>query len=239
MARLLIVDDDADVRRMLTEYFGGHGFDVATADSGVAMRSALGQQPADVVLLDVGLPGEDGIALARFLRERYDIGIVMVTAAGAVVDRIIGLEVGADDYIAKPFDPRELLARVKSVLRRIEARVQTPMQPELPAVRAAPRPRVGRCLLDLKSRQLFDADGHDVPITAMEFDLLKAFIEHPNQVLTRDRLLTLTRNRTWEPYDRSVDIRIARLRRKVEVDPDHPVAIRTVRSAGYMFVPAG
>jgi len=238
MARLLIVDDDADVRRMLTEYFGGHGFDVASADSGVTMRSALGQRPADVVLLDVGLPGEDGIALARFVRERYDIGIVMVTAAAEVVDRIIGLEVGADDYIAKPFDPRELLARVKSVLRRIKTRAQTPAPPDVPALRVAARPRIGRCLLDLKSRQLFDADGNDVPITAMEFDLLKAFIEHPNQVLTRDRLLTLTRNRTWEPFDRSVDIRIARLRRKVEVEPDHPLAIRTVRSAGYIFVPS-
>src|SRR4051794_12325184 len=122
MARILIVDDDADVRRMLTEYLGGHGHAIACAAHGDAMRAALLAQPPDIVLLDIGLPGEDGIALARFVRERYDVGIVMVTAAGGVVDRIVGLEVGADDYIAKPFDPRELLARVRSVLRRLETR---------------------------------------------------------------------------------------------------------------------
>jgi two-component system phosphate regulon response regulator OmpR len=236
MARLLIVDDDDAVRRMLTEYFGNHGFTVASADGGVSMRAALAAQQADVVLLDVSLPGEDGFALARYVRERYDVGIIMVTAAGAVVDRIIGLEVGADDYIAKPFDPRELLARVKSLLRRLEGRKPVSTR-DAPAANAGQRARVGRCLLDVKSRQLLDGDGNDVPITAMEFDLLRTFLEYPNQVLTRDRLLTLTRNRAWEPFDRSIDIRIARLRRKIEVDPDHPLAIRTVRSAGYMFVP--
>jgi len=234
MTRLLIVDDDADVRRMLSEYLAGHGFEVEAAGNGAAMREALSKQAAHVVLLDVGLPGEDGIALARFLRERYDVGIIMVTAAGGVVDRIVGLEVGADDYIAKPFDPRELLARIKSVLRRTEGVAREAVA----APAAAQRPRIGRCTLDLKSRQLFDGDGNDVSITAMEFDLLKTFAEHPNQVLTRDRLLTLTRNRQWEPFDRSIDIRIARLRRKVELDPENPLAIRTVRSAGYMYVPS-
>ncbi|GIL05478.1 response regulator [Betaproteobacteria bacterium PRO7] len=231
--RVLIVDDDPDVRQMLATYLAGHDYAVEAVESGAAMRAALQRQVPDVVLLDVGLPGEDGLSLARFLRERYRVGIIMVTAADGVVDRIVGLEVGADDYIAKPFDPRELRARIKSVLRRLQgAAGPAPAQPQ-----AAQRVRIGRCTLDLRSRQLFDVDGRDVPITAMEFDLLKTFVDHPNQVLTRDRLLTLTRNREWEPFDRSIDIRIARLRRKVEADPENPASIRTVRGAGYMFVP--
>jgi two-component system phosphate regulon response regulator OmpR len=231
--RVLIVDDDREIREMLAEYLASHGFEVATAESGTAMREALALGTPDVVLLDVRLPGEDGLALARFLRERYELGIIMVTAAGEVVDRIVGLEMGADDYVAKPFDLRELLARVKSVARRIQARPRTAAAPP----QAPQRVAIGRCSLDLKSRQLFGQDGAEVPITAMEFDLLKALVDHPNQVLSRDRLLTLTRNREWEPFDRSIDIRITRVRRKVEEDPENPKAIRTVRGAGYMFVP--
>jgi two-component system phosphate regulon response regulator OmpR len=233
--RVLIVDDDREIREMLAEYLASHGFEAETADGGVAMREALERGAPDVVLLDVRLPGEDGLTLARFLRERYEVGIIMVTAAGEVVDRIVGLEMGADDYVAKPFDLRELLARVKSVARRI----QSAPRAAAPATPAAPRRvPIGRCSLDLRSRQLFGQDGAEVPITAMEFDLLKAFVDHPNQVLSRDRLLTLTRNREWEPFDRSIDIRITRVRRKIEEDPDNPRAIRTVRGAGYMFVPA-
>jgi two-component system phosphate regulon response regulator OmpR len=179
------------------------------------------------------MPGEDGLTLARYLRERYDVGIIMVTGAAEVIDRVVGLEVGADDYVTKPFDPRELLARVKSVLRRIQA---NPPSPAL-AASASRRVAVGRCLLDLSSHQLFDAEGRELPMTAMEFDLLKIFVERPNKVLTRDDILTSTRNREWEPFDRSIDIRIARLRRKIEADPGNPQAIRTVRGAGYMFVP--
>ena len=229
--RVLVVDDDAAVRTMLTEYLSAHGYEVAQAENGAAMRAHLerrGEQPA-VVLLDVGLPGEDGLTLARYLRERYAVGIIMVTGAGDVVDRVAGLEVGADDYIAKPFDPRELRARLKSVLRRLESR---------PAAKPAARSvSVGRCTLDLQSHQLRDAKGREVPLTAMEFELLRAFTEHPNQVLSRDQLLTMTRNREWEPFDRSIDIRITRLRRKLEQDPDRPRVIRTVRGSGYMFVP--
>jgi len=229
---LLVVDDDADIRRMLVEYLGSHDYEVDAAANGAEMRERLQAGVPDVVLLDVGLPGEDGLTLARWLRERHAVGIIMVTAADGVVDRVVGLEVGADDYIAKPFDPRELRARLKSVLRRMKGAGAA----AAPAARTARR-RIGRCSLDLESRQLFDADGVDVAITAMEFDLLKVFIDNPNRVLSRDRLLTLTRNREWEPFDRSIDIRIARLRRKVEADPDNPLAIRTVRGAGYMFVP--
>ena len=232
--RVLIVDDDRAVRDMLAEYLTTHGYEVAQADGGVAMRAELERGVPDVVLLDIGLPGEDGLSLARYLRERYDLGIIMVTGAGEVVDRIVGLEMGADDYVAKPFDLRELLARVKSVARRVQGGPRTPAG----APAAPQRVPIGRCRLDLGSRQLFGQDGAEVPITAMEFDLLKAFVDHPNQVLSRDRLLTLTRNREWEPFDRSIDIRITRVRRKIEEDPDNPRAIRTVRGAGYMYVPA-
>jgi two-component system phosphate regulon response regulator OmpR len=214
---------------MLVEYLSAHGYEVRQAESGQAMRAELERAVPAIVLLDIGLPGEDGLTLARYLRERHDVGIIMVTGAGDVVDRVAGLEVGADDYIAKPFDPRELRARLKSVLRRLEKKEHQKQQP---------RVSVGRCLLDLKSRTLSDAKGREIPLTAMEFELLKALIDHPNQVLSRDRLLTLTRNREWEPFDRSIDIRITRLRRKVEDDPAHPRAIRTVRGAGYMFIPA-
>jgi len=235
--RILIVEDDPSVREMLAEYLGTQGYEIAQADRGTAMREAVEKSLPDLVLLDVNLPGEDGLTLARFLRERYDVGIIMVTAASGLADRVAGLEVGADDYVIKPFELRELLARVKSVLRRMQARA-----PAAPTGEAAsgqpPRVRVGACALDLVSHRLFAADGNEIPLTAMEFDLLKVFIERPNQVLDRDQLLTLTRNREWEPFDRSIDIRIARVRRKVEPDPEHPQAIRTVRGAGYMFVPS-
>ena len=224
---ILVVDDDPEVRDMIVEYLSNHGFEVAQAGSGEQMRAALARRVPDVVLLDLNLPGEDGLTLARYLREHHDVGIIMVTAAGEVVDRIVGLEVGADDYVAKPFDPRELRARLKSVMRRVQARAGGSEE----TVRSAPSPtkrlQVGRCTLDLDTHQLF-AGGKEIPVTSMEFDLLRVFAEHPNQVLSRDRLLTLTRNREWEPFDRSIDIRIARLRKKIEEDPDKPQVIRTV-----------
>ena len=235
--RLLIVEDDASIREMLAEYMGTHGYEVVGVDRGTAMREAVERNLPDVVLLDVNLPGEDGLSLARFLRERFDVGIIMVTGAAGVADRVAGLEVGADDYVTKPFDLRELRARVKSVLRRMQA-----CAPETsgakPSAKGPARVRVGQCAIDLASHQLFSADGAELPLTSMEFDLLKAFIERPNQVLSRDQLLGLTRNREWEPFDRSIDIRIARVRRKIEADPERPQAIRTVRGAGYMYVPA-
>ena len=231
--RILVVDDDPAIRQMLSEYLGEHGYEVAVAASGAAMRAEIERARPAVVLLDIGLPGEDGLTLARFLRERYDLGIIMVTGADEVIDRVAGLEVGADDYIAKPFDPRELRARVKSVLRRL----QTKAAPE-PKAAARERVTIGACILDLRSRELRDAKGRDVPITAMEFALLKTFLDHPNQVLSRDQLLNLTRNREWEPFDRSIDIRIARLRRKIEEDPERPRCIKTVRGAGYMYIPS-
>jgi two-component system phosphate regulon response regulator OmpR len=240
-ASLLIVDDDASVRQMLAEYLSGHGFAVRTAGDGASMRAELERELPDLVLLDLRLPGEDGLTLARYLREHYDLGIVMVTASGDTVDRVVGLEVGADDYVAKPFDPRELLARVKSVLRRMQARAPEPARAADAAPHAGPqRQRFGRCEVELESRRLFDlaAGGAEVPMTAMEYDLIRVFLANPNRVLSRDQLLQHTRNREWEPFDRSIDIRIGRLRRKVEPDPQgEPRCIRTVRNGGYMFVP--
>jgi two-component system phosphate regulon response regulator OmpR len=231
---VLIVEDDSDIRQMVAEYLGDHGYAVSQAQSGGDMREAVERSLPDVVLLDVKLPGEDGLTLARYLRERYDVGIIMVTAARDIVDRVVGLEIGADDYVTKPFDPRELLARVKSVMRRLQSRAPAP--PQTVSV-AEQRVTVGRCFLDVASHRLLDVQGQEVPMTSMEYDLLKVFIEHPNRVLTRDQILNLTHNRDWEPFDRSIDIRIARLRRKVEPDPNEPKTIRTVRGAGYMFVP--
>ncbi len=233
---VLVVDDDPAVRGLIAEYLSTHGYEVTEAESGEAMREAIARALPDLVLLDINMPGEDGLTLARQLRSRYDVGIIMVTGSGDVVDRVVGLEVGADDYVTKPFDPRELRARVRSVLRRLQATAPEGTAAPSPS---APRRRVpvGSCALDLDTHQLFAADGREIPITSMEFDLLQVFTEHPQQVLTRDRLLTLTRNREWEPFDRSIDIRIARLRKKIEDDAERPQVIRTVRGAGYMFVP--
>ena len=236
--RVLVVDDDPSVSEMLVEYLSGHRYDVRSAGSGTAMREEIERDLPDIVLLDIRLPGEDGLTLARYLRERYDVGIIMVTASGDVIDRVVGLEVGADDYIAKPFDPRELLARVKSVLRRMQAKPQGEAPAPAAADSTVKRVRVGRCWLELEPRRLFEDSGHEVAMTAMEYDLLRVFVSNPNRVLSRDQLLMHTRNREWEPFDRSIDIRIGRLRRKVERDPaGEPKTIRTVRNAGYMFVP--
>jgi DNA-binding response OmpR family regulator len=237
--RVLIVDDDASVRAMLREYLGGHGFAMSEASSGPQMRECLERDAPHLVLLDIRLPGEDGLSLAKYLREHHDVAIIMVTASGDVIDRVVGLEIGADDYIAKPFDPRELLARLKSVLRRTRARTGAPEPPaSAPAPLSGARQRFGRCEVDLEARRLFETGGAEVMLTAMEFELLRVFLANPNRVLSRDQLLVHTRNREWEPFDRSIDIRIGRLRRKVEPDPaGEPRCIRTVRNAGYMYVP--
>jgi two-component system, OmpR family, phosphate regulon response regulator OmpR len=233
---IIVVDDEPEIREMLADYLGHAGFHVSTAEDGAAMRRLLEDQAADLVILDINMPGEDGLSLARFLRANTKIGIVMLTAAGEVVDRIVGLEMGADDYLPKPVDMRELLARVRAVLRRMQPGAPESREAEAPATRKI---RFGDCRLDLDAHKLYDPEGEEVAITSMEFDLLKAFAEHPNRVLSRDHLLDLAHNRDWEPFDRSIDIRIARLRRKVETDPSKPQVIKTVRGAGYIFVPGG
>jgi two-component system phosphate regulon response regulator OmpR len=233
-SHIIVVDDEPEIRSMLVDYLGHAGFAVRAAEDGAAMRRILAEQPADLVLLDINMPGEDGLSLARFLRANTDVGIVMLTAAGEVVDRVVGLEIGADDYIAKPVDLRELLARIRAVLRRLRA---APAEAPAGEAAGARMTAIGACKLDLDAHRLYDADGQEVPITSMEFDLLKAFVEHPNRVLSRDQLLDLAHNKDWEPFDRSIDIRIARLRRKIEADPSKPQVVKTVRGAGYIFVP--
>jgi two-component system phosphate regulon response regulator OmpR len=204
-ATILIVDDEPDVREVLEETFATRGYAVLGAESATAAKAVAAKHPIDLAVVDIHMPGEDGLSLARHLRERYArIAIVMLTSAANVVDRIVGLEMGADDYVPKPFDPRELIARVKSVLRRTSAA----------------------------------ARGEDVPMSSLEFDLLKAFAQHPNRALSRERILNMNQ-RDWDPFDRSVDLRVMRLRKKVEPDPEHPRYIRTVRNEGYVFVPDG
>ncbi len=229
---VLVVDDDPDLRWMVQTYLQKHGFLVQTAEDGTTMRSLLESESFDLVVLDVTMPGEDGFTLARYLREHHQVGIVMLTAASDLVDRVLGLEIGADDYMTKPFEPRELMARVKSVLRRLSA--QQPV--EETERNNSQRAMFGDFTLDLESHSLQNKDNETVKITTMEFDLLKAFAEHPDRVLDRDMLLNLAHNRDWDPFDRSIDIRITRLRRKIEPDPSKPQIIKTVRGAGYIFV---
>jgi DNA-binding response OmpR family regulator len=231
-ATILIVDDEPDVREVLDEYFVAHGYATLPAESAAAARVLAADTPVDLALIDIHMPGEDGLSLARHLRERYaTVAIVMLTSAGTVVDRIVGLEMGADDYVPKPFDPRELLARVKSVLRRTSAGARADI--------GAERVRFGKCVLDLAAHRLIDAAGNDVPMSPLEFDLLKAFAEQPNRALSRERIMNLTQRRDWDPFDRSVDLRVMRLRKKIEPDPEHPQFIRTVRNEGYLFLPDG
>jgi DNA-binding response OmpR family regulator len=243
---VLVVDDEAEVRDLLQEYLSGQDYEVSTAESIPAARAVLDAakngSPVELVVLDLKMPGENGLVLARELRDRGGVAVIMLTASGETIDRIVGLEVGADDYLAKPFDPRELLARIRSVLRRLRA--GTPAASAAgdasggqgaPATRT--QVRFGRCLIDLEARRLFELDGTEVPVTAMQFSLMEVFLSNPNRVLSRDRLLELAHKRGDEPFDRSIDIRIARLRRKIEENPERPQTIRTVHGMGYVFVP--
>ncbi len=227
---VIVVEDEQFQRETLVDFLEEAGYRTSGVDSGAALRKLVEKDPPALVLLDLRLPGgEDGFALARFLRERSRrVGIIMVTASGDTVDQVVGLETGADDYIAKPYEPRALLARIKAVLRRAGgADAATP----------TPRVRMGRCLLDLQSRRLTALSGEEIPLRSGEFELLKLLAENPNRPLSRDWLLETTSHREMEPFDRAIDIRILRIRRKIEADPARPTSIRTVRGAGYMFVP--
>jgi two-component system phosphate regulon response regulator OmpR len=226
---VLVVDDDARIRQMLARYFEQEGYRVAVAADGAGLRTQLAAGPIDIVLLDVVMPGEDGLTLAREIRARSDVGIIMLTGRGEMLDRVVGLEIGADDYVTKPFDLRELRARIGAILRR---RMQAAPPPAEPGRFV----RFGRARLDLAMSRLLHDDDTEQPLTAMEFDLLRAFAQYPNRVLSRDRLLDLAHNRNWEAFDRSIDIRIARIRRKIERDPAKPEVIKTVHGLGYIYV---
>lgn len=231
--RVLIVDDDPDLCDLLSEYLAANGLTVAAAGDGAAMRQAMARQMPDVVVLDLMLPGEDGLSLARELRARSEVGILMLSARGEEMDRVIGLEVGADDYVAKPFSPRELLARVRALLRRTRAATTAATPVAIPE-----RYCFGPFALDIAAHRLL-RDGLKVHITTAEFELLRVFVERPNRVLNRDDIIDLLKGYDRDPFDRTVDIRVTRLRRRIEANPSHPTYIRTVRGEGYLFTPLG
>ena len=226
-SRILIVEDDREVGDLLHRFLEGEGFAVRQARDGTAMDEALSTEPADFIILDIMLPGEDGISICRRLRATRKTPILMLTAKGDELDRIVGLEVGADDYLAKPFHPRELLARIRAVLRRVEGGGAA--APEAGTVL-----RFGDFRFEIDARRLF-RNGKEIDLSGGDFDLLQAFVTHPRRLLTRNQLMNLTRGEDWEAFDRSVDVALSRLRRKLEDDPSRPALIRTVRSAGYIF----
>jgi two-component system, OmpR family, response regulator len=228
---ILVVDDQQEICDLVREYLTDEGFRVSTATDGASMREAMAREPVDLVILDLMLDGEDGLQLARELRTQSEIGIIILTGRGETVDRIIGLEMGADDYLPKPFHLRELLARVRSVLRRAASRTAEK------SLGRRPRVSFADWTLDLSSRELFSPAGEDVRLTTGEFELLSAFVNNANRVLSRDRLLDLSRHREAGPFDRTIDVQVGRLRRKLEDDPKNPTLIKTVRGGGYIFTP--
>jgi two-component system OmpR family response regulator len=230
---IVVVDDEAAARDMVGDYLRMHGFAVSLCDGGTSLRAEIAKQRPDLIVLDLNMPLEDGLSIIRDLKQKSDIPVIMLTATASPIDRVVGLELGADDYLAKPCELRELLARIRSVLRRAAP---------LAAAAAAPTRNVvrfGTKWLDLDVRLLRDEEDNEHPLTASEFSLLKAFAENPKRVLTRERLLQLANARDAEAFDRAVDIRIMRIRRKIEPDPAHPSVIRTVRGGGYLFSPTG
>ena len=231
-AHVLVCDDELDLREMVQEYLRKRGYKASGASGGDQLRDILLSTPIDIIIMDINMPNEDGLSILRSLRPEHTTPVIMLTAAGDVVDRIIGLEMGADDYLGKPVDLRELEARIKALLRR-------------EALHGAKKPqtdtdnltRFGEFSLDKDAAKLLAADGSEVQLTAMEYSLLKVFSENKGRVLNRDQLLEQAHDRSWDPFDRSIDIRISRLRRKIETNPEKPEIIKTVRGIGYLFDP--
>jgi len=227
---LLTVEDDAEIAALLQRYFSANGFEVFGAPDGAAMRAALANGRVDAVLLDLGLPGEDGVSLMRYLRANWNGAVIIVTGRGDSVDRVVGLELGADDYVTKPFDLRELLARVRTVLRRTQA--AAPIGTDS---RDAGQLRFAGFTLDTAARVLRNAAQEEIVLTSGEYELLRALVAHSDRVLSRDDLMNRLHGRDAGPYDRAIDVQVGRLRRKLEPDPENPQLIKSVRGAGYVF----
>jgi two-component system, OmpR family, response regulator len=232
--RILVADDDRGIRNMLRRYLSDEGFAISEAQDGRQARAIFEHEKIDLVLLDVTMPGEDGFSVARYIRQHSDVPIIMLTGKGDLIDRVAGLEAGADDYIPKPFHLREILARIRSVMRRSRPAANAP-EPR------GSKPGESHSLafqgwrLDLLKRQLYGANGTPVPLTTAEFELLRVLAQHPNRVLNRDQLMDFLKGREWAAYDRTIDTQVVRLRKKVERDPKKPELIKTVRGAGYIF----
>lgn len=228
---VIVCDDEAELRQTVGEYLERRGFRVTLAADGRTLDTALSEGAVDLVVLDITMPGEDGLSILRRLRQDHDVAVIMLTASSEMVDRVVGLELGADDYLGKPVQMRELVARIRSVLRRVGS-VPGPVVTNGNGI------PVGPYLFDQVGAELRDRSGRVVPLTPMEFRTLALFVENPRRVLSRDRLLELAEDRGWEAFDRSIDLRVSRLRRKIERDPAEPSIIRTVRGLGYVFDPS-
>lgn len=236
LPHIAVVDDELDITQLLYGYLTNHGYRISQLHTGRDLMALMSTDAPDLVLLDLGLPGEDGFVIARQLREHWRCGLVIVSGRGDAVDKVVGLEIGADDYVTKPFDLRELLARVKAVLRRTEHSAQISAPAPVAPVDTG-RVRFEAWVLDVGARSLSGADGQPMALTGGEFDLLCVFVRHAGRVLSRDFLLEQTRGREAGPFDRTIDVQVGRLRRKLEPDADDPRIIKSVRGVGYLFVP--
>lgn len=227
---LVIVEDDPDIRLLLERCLTADGYRVTSLSAAAGLDDILAPGDTALVIMDVGLPDSDGLTLTRHIRQRHNLGIIIVSGRGDLTDRVVGLEIGADDYITKPFEPRDLLARVRSVLRR-----STHPAANIPASGPHRKYKFNGCIIDLTSQTLTDSDGHVVQLTGGEYKLLETFITHANRVLSRDQLLDYICANDTPAFDRSIDVRIGRLRKKINDDPRHPKLIRTIRNSGYIF----
>ncbi len=236
---IFIVDDEAPAREMVGDYLKMHGFAVTLCDGGKSLRAAIETSVPDLVVLDLNMPEEDGLSIIRDLKGRINVPVIMLTATASPIDRVVGLELGADDYIAKPCELRELMARIRSVLRRSTPAKAAPAAETGAKAAKEQLVRFGTKWLDLEAQALRDDEGNEHPLTASEFGLLKVFAANPKRVLSRERLLELANARDSEAFDRAVDLRIMRIRRKIEPDPTKPAVIRTIRGGGYLFSPTG
>lgn len=236
---IMIVDDEAPAREMVGDYLKMHGFTVTLCDGGKSLRAAIDGSMPDLVVLDLNMPEEDGLSIIRDLKSRINVPVIMLTATASPIDRVVGLELGADDYVAKPCELRELMARIRSVLRRSAPVKMVAVETAAAKSDKDQLVRFGTKWLDLEAQALRDDEGNEHPLTASEFGLLKVFAANPKRVLSRERLLELANARDAEAFDRAVDLRIMRIRRKIEPDPTKPAVIRTIRGGGYLFSPAG